>query len=406
VAALIRSGVPARDAAGGHEPGADEERGSGRAWFVPDPETRASILLDAVPGFGPRSFLELIAAHGTAAAGLEAARRRELSNRLPVSLRRRIEQAARDESRFRQLELPRGCRVIPWSSAEYPSGLRRLARPPMVLFAVGPLALENTRTVTIVGTRAATEYGRRTARRLAAELADEGWRIASGLARGIDAAAHRGALEAGGETLGVPGCGFDHVYPAANRELYQSVSKLGLLLSEHPPPVRPAPGLFPRRNRILAALARAVIVVQAGERSGALITVTRALEIDVEVMAVPGPVDHPASRGVNELIRDGAGVATCAADVLSMLGEEPGAYTGSIRACLPAEAPRTVPPRPVSDGDRRSIILSLLASETMHVDELADRAGLDVSRTLALLGTLALEGRVRPVSGGRYRSVS
>ena len=170
-------------------------------------------MLDAIPGLGPRAFQTLLSTHRTAAGVLEAARRDHISPRVDARLRRQLGIASREPGRFERLELPVGCRVIPWTSVDYPEGLRRLARPPLVLFATGPLALDRPETVTIVGTRAATEYGRRTARRIAAELADAGWRVASGIASGIDAAAHRGALEASGESVGVPGCGFDHVYP-------------------------------------------------------------------------------------------------------------------------------------------------------------------------------------------------
>jgi DNA processing protein len=361
-----------------------------------DAESRAAIVLDAVPGLGPRAFLTLIGAHRTATEILDAARRGSLTGGIPETLRKGLIRAAGKEARVPDLALPEGCAVIPFTSPRYPAGLRRLARPPLVLFALGPLLPDQPRTITIVGTRAATDYGRRTAHRLAGELADAGWRVASGIARGIDAAAHRGALEADGETVGVPGCGFDHVYPAAHRSLYRELARRGLLLSEHRPSVPPARGLFPRRNRILAGLARAVVVVQAGERSGALITVARAQEIDVEVLAVPGPVDLPASRGVHELLRDGAGVATSAADVLSMIGEETGAYTGSRRAALPGSGWD-------SDGSE-GVLVSLIGSEPLHVDAIAHGAGLGIPQTLALLGRLSLEGRVRAMPGGRYVS--
>ena len=391
-----------------------------RVSFSPDPETRASIVLDAMPGLGPRALQTLLRTHRTAAGVLEAARRNQISPRVDARLRHRLGIASREPARFQRLELPVGCRVIPWTSVDYPAGLRRLARPPLVLFARGPLALDRPETVTIVGTRAATEYGRRTARRIAAELADAGWRVASGIASGIDAAAHHGALEAGGESVGVPGCGLDHVYPSSNRGLYRDLADRGLLISEHLPSVRPSPGLFPRRNRVLAGLARAVVVVQAGSRSGALITAARASEIGVEVMAVPGPVDLPASHGVNELLRDGAGVATCASDVLSMLGDGPGAYEGSPRAAQPGSTGSSGDPSlfdgtddPVRSGAAAGTeesrdagrLMELLDVEPAHVDLLAGRTGLAVPRVLALLGRLALEGRVQAVGGGRYRAV-
>jgi DNA processing protein len=247
------------------------------------------------------------------------------------------------------------------------------------------------------------------ARRIGAELAQAGWRVASGIARGIDAEAHRGALEADGETVGVPGCGLGHVYPVSNRSLYRELEDRGLLITEFPPTEGPRREHFPRRNRILAGLARAVVVVQAGIRSGALITVDHATHIGVEVLAVPGPADLPASRGVNELLRSGSGLATCADDVLSMLGEAFGAYTGSVRAAVGSQehAVENLSLFPDSESrpeDRR--LLSVLTDGPAHVDTLATEAGLPSPATLALLGRMEVEGRVRGLPGGRYETVS
>ncbi len=171
----------------------------------------------------------------------------------------------------------------------------------------------------------------------------------------------RGALEAGGETVGVPGCGLGHVYPKSNRSLYRDLAGRGLLITEFPPSEGPRREYFPRRNRILAGLARAVVVVQAGIRSGALITVDHANDIGVEVLAVPGPADLPASRGVNELLRDGAGVATSASDVLSLLGEATGAYTGSVRAAVRGWEPEVLTPSRGPAGASRPEDVRLLS---------------------------------------------
>ena len=376
---------------------------------VVDPEGRAAIALASVAGLGPRGILALVEAHGSALSVLDSASQGRLAGTLSPRLRRLASSARLSAANDVTSQLPAGSRVIPYSSSLYPSGLRRLYQPPAVLYALGPLALEQPRTVTIVGTRAATEYGRRMARRIGAELADAGWRVASGIARGIDTEAHRGALEAGGETAGVPGCGLGHVYPVSNRSLYRELADRGLLLTEFSPTEGPRREHFPRRNRILAGIARAVVVVQAGHRSGALITVKHAIDVDVEVLAVPGPADLPASAGVNELLRDGAGLATCAADVLSLLGEATGAYTGSMRAAETspgsqiADLPLFTDALSDSEDGR---LLAALKDGPAHVDALSTESGLPIPATLARLGRLEVEGRIRGLPGGRYETVS
>lgn len=381
-----------------------------------DAEGRAAVALASVPGLGPAGILALVETHGSATSVLEAAGRGRLDRGLPPRLRSLASRARTGVAYDVTSQLPAGSSVVPYSSPRYPSALRRLACPPAVLYALGPLVLDQPRTVTVVGTRAATGYGRRMARRIGAELAQAGWRVASGIARGIDAEAHRGALEAGGETVGVPGCGLGHVYPVSNRSLYRELADRGLLITEFPPSEGPRREHFPRRNRILAGLARAVVVVQAGIRSGALITVDHATHIGVEVLAVPGPADLPASRGVNELLRSGSGLATCADDVLSMLGEAFGAYTGSVRAAVgsqehvrgsQAHAVENLPLFPDSESrseDRR--LLSVLTNGPAHVDTLSTEAGLPIPATLARLGRMEVEGRVRGLPGGRYETVS
>jgi DNA processing protein len=247
------------------------------------------------------------------------------------------------------------------------------------------------------------------ARRIGSELARAGWRVASGIARGIDTEAHLGALEAGGETVGVPGCGLGHVYPVSNRALYRELADRGLLLTEFPPAEGPRREHFPRRNRILAGIARAVVVVQAGSQSGALITVRHANDIGVEVLAVPGPADLPCSAGVHELLREGAGFATCGADVLSFLGEAPGAYTGSARAGVGYGEEEDRSPHPVATaatGSEEDRLLWVLKGGPAHVDTLSVETGLPIPATLARLGRMELDGTVRGLPGGRYETVS
>jgi DNA processing protein len=254
----------------------------------------------------------------------------------------------------------------------------------------------------IVGTRRATEYGRRMAHDLAFDLATEGWAIVSGLAAGIDAAAHRGALAAGGTTIAVLGCGVNHVYPKANRWLYEEIGRCGLLLSEYPPEWTPRKFQFPERNRIIAALCSALVVVQAGERSGALITAGQALNLGREVLAVPGPADQPVSRGVHQLLREGAAVAETALDVLRQV-YGPG-YDGAstVQATL-FDADGGSPSRGTPGSAER--LRGVLAAGPAPVDELARVAGIEVSETLATLCRMEIGGTVRALPGHRFELV-
>lgn len=298
---------------------------------------------------------------------------------------------------------PERARRIRPGDGEYPSRLAHLAVPPQALWARGPLEIPPSRVIGIVGTRRATEYGRRMARDLAFDLAAAGWTIVSGAAIGIDSAAHRGALEAAGKTIAVLGCGIDHDYPARNRELRRAIAETGLLLSEYPPDEPPLKYHFPERNRIIAALSRAVIVVQAGERSGALITAGMALELGREVLAVPGPADQPGSHGVHRLLREGAGLVESATDVVEAI-EGPGAFRGrsdrGIQAVLFDPEDRGAGSREADTP--RAKLERRLASGSARVDELARAAELSVSDTLSELSRLELEGRVRSLPGLRF----
>lgn len=373
----------------------------------PGAEALAALGLVAVSGLGGRRIRALFERHGSFEAALAALRGGVAEVPLPAPTREAAARARRADAGAVTRALPPGARLVAMGEPGYPGELLRLADPPPVLWLHGPLPPGSQRAVCVVGTRRATEYGRRMARRLAAGLAEAGWRIVSGLARGIDAEAHRGALEAGGETVGVPGCGLGHVYPASSRDLYASLRRRGLLLTELPPAERPAPAWFPRRNRILAGLSRAVLVVQAGPRSGALITAREAADIGVDVLAVPGRADLLASEGSNALIRDGAGLVARVADALDALGEvravrdpgDPGAGGGE---------PRGSEARALGScargGDEERLVRGLRAGPR-HVDALARETGIGIAKTLAALGRLEAEGRVRGLPGGRYEEV-
>lgn len=281
-----------------------------------------------------------------------------------------------------------GARVIALGDEAYPDRLRQLVDPPWVLFARGRPALMRRRCVAVVGTRRATSYGEDVTRSVASLLATEGLVVVSGLARGIDSFAHEEALAGG--TIGVLGCGIDVVYPRRNGALQRAIAETGLLLSEFPPGTPPVAHNFPRRNRIIAALADLVLVVEAPEKSGALITVRHALDLGRGVMAVPGLVGRASAAGVNRLVAEGAAVLTEPADVLWELGIEP-----SRRPPTPDSAPPHLRPEAAK-------VWEALHQEAGHVDDLAVRTGLSTAATLHALLELELAGHARDLGGKRY----
>jgi DNA processing protein len=277
--------------------------------------------------------------------------------------------------------------LLPFGSPAYPARIATLPDAAPLLGARGDLALLSLPLVAIVGARAATPYGVGAARRLARQLARVGVGVVSGLAQGVDAAAHRGALEERGATIAVLGCGPDRVYPAHHAGLADEVARRGLLLSELPPGAPPLPHHFPLRNRLISALVEAVVVVEARLRSGSLITAEHAAEQGREVLVVPGPIDAPTSEGTNRLLRDGARVAIDADDVLrAMKRDTPGPAAWA--APIPAEA------RELADS---------LRAEPATRDELAARFGLSAQELSRRLLLLELDGRVREGRDGRLR---
>jgi DNA processing protein len=277
------------------------------------------------------------------------------------------------------------CPSLSRSDARYPPLLRAIHDPPARLWLRGaaPPAILSQPSVAIVGARACSSYGRIVARRLARDCAQAGLVVVSGLARGIDAEAHRGALEATGRTVAVLGCGIDRDYPAAHAELARSVGERGLLVSEYDVGVEPAPWRFPARNRVIAGLSGATVVVEARERSGALITADFALEDGREVMAVPGEITSALSEGTNALLRLGATPVTGAADVLEAFG-------------LALEAPASVEPPIDADGDA---VLGALAAGPLGSDEIARASHLAPGQVAAALVALELAGRVTVEEG-------
>ena len=279
-----------------------------------------------------------------------------------------------------------GLGVITYTDAEFPASLREIPHAPVVLWVAGRVSALSPPVVAIVGSRAASSAGTEVAERLGHDLAAAGVTVVSGLARGCDAAAHRGALAAGGLTIAVLGCGADVVYPAEHRRLYQRIRDTGTIVSELAPGSPPLPAHFPQRNRIISGLARGVVVVEASDRSGSLITAACALEQGRDVMAVPGSTLGSRHRGCHALLRDGARLVETAADVLEELG-----------ITVPGTGGR---PGATPEHDR---LLTLLATEgDGDLDLLAERSGLPVSVLLPRLLALELAGLVRRAPGGRF----
>ena len=338
--------------------------------------TRAGIALSLAPGIGRVRFRELV----DEGEGHEI----ELARAVPASSR----EALLDQADLLVAAAQAcGCEIMVYGLAPYPARLRDLPDPPPVLFVDGHSEwLEGGVIVGIVGTRAATGYGERVAREISAQLARAGALVASGMARGIDGAAHRGALGAGGRSLAVLGTGIDIAYPAAHRAMHAELRERGVVVTEQPPGEKATGGSFPERNRIIAALSDLVIVIEAGRKSGALITATRALELGRVVAAVPGPIDSPQSAGSNELLRDGAQLIASAEDALALAG-----------LTLPPRAPA------IEVGGVERVVWDALDRGALDLDTLASHTALPAREVMAAVTRLELSGAVECALTGEVR---
>ena len=307
-------------------------------------------------------------------------------------------------------------RVLTLQDADYPDRLRNIYDPPCVLYVRGHMpAIDEELAIAVVGTRDCTPYGKSWADKISGQLAAGGAVVVSGLARGIDTAAIRGALRSGGMTVGVLGCGIDVVYPPENGNLYEDVAATGVLISEYPPGSEPKGSHFPERNRIISGLSVGVLVVEAPERSGALKTANHALEQGRDLFAVPGPVGVKESVGCNDLIRQGAGLVTCGWDILR---DYQARFPGKLRCAegrpQPEEnrtaepaadvrkLPRTLDLRKEGLSDDQILILRTLTDEPMLVDDLIDLAEIPARRVLSALTMLEMDEYILQHPGKRY----
>lgn len=321
---------------------------------------------------------------------------RELSDSLEISLA--LAQEATDQRRRIDLDLEfeklsrSGGQILSMLDSDYPGLLKEINSTP-VIFSRGDLIKEYDCAVAIVGSRRASVFGREFAFELAQSLSDMGITIVSGVARGIDSAAHRGALLEKGRTIGVLGCGFDVIYPPENKGLYREIIERGSLISEYAPGTPPLPQNFPARNRIISGLSEGVIIVEASERSGALITADFALEQGREVMVVPGNVRSSISKGCHKLIKQGAYLIDSAEDVIEILGLDRRIGTeGGL------SENRTI----VEVNGEEQTILDFLEWDPKHIDQIAQGVDFDITKVSTLLTILEIKGLVKQDFGSNY----
>lgn len=366
-----------------------------------DPSQNEQDVLDAlrlnlVPGVGPRIQQALCETFGSP-GGVLAVGSHELRQVAGVGpkLARAIVEARQSDRAERELARCRemGVELVLRGSPGYPPMLAEICDPPNVLYCRGALQRRDGLAVAIVGSRRCTLYGRQQAERLAGGLARAGVTIVSGLARGIDAAAHRGALVAGGRTIAVLATGLATVYPPEHAEFADEVVRQGALVSESPLDQQPVPGLFPQRNRIISGLSLGVIIVEATRTSGALHTARHAMEQGREVFAVPGRIDSLASQGCHDLIRDGVTLVRGVDDVLGGLGP--------LMKPVPASDGKTVhAPRELSLNDQERQVLEHISADPRHVDEVLRESALEPSRALSTITVLEMKRLIRRLPGG------
>lgn len=359
-------------------------------------EVLSILRLMAAPRLGRETLRTLLDRYGSGDAALRAVVRGRTG--LPGQIVRAVESAPvqrKAERRAAVLE-QLAARVLLLGRPGYPATFLRVMHPPPVLFCRGRLELLGAMGIAIIGTRRCTPYGADAAKMLAEEVARAGVSVVSGLARGIDAAAHRGALGADGPTVGVLGTGIDVTYPSEHDTLQEAVGERGLLLTEQPPGRPALPHQFPERNRLIAALSKGLVVVEAGRRSGTHKTVEAALDLGVEVMAVPGPIGRPQTVGTHQLIRDGAQLATCGQDIFDAL---------NIR--VPEAKLRPAGPQPgqVVSGPVARRLLEALGGWELPLDDLVQAAGVSMADALPRLLELEVAGRVVRLPGARFAGV-
>lgn len=348
------------------------------------------VDLSLVPGLGPARYRALLAEFGLP-ENIKAASPRQLAGVVPESVAARIRQDDRSapvSAALRWSEQP-GQTIVTLADPDYPQQLLQIPDPPILLYVIGDMRLLGSPSLAVVGSRNATQQGLSNAERFSRTLSEAGLTIVSGLALGIDAAAHRGAISGSGSTIAVVGCGADVIYPMGNEALHAQIAENGAIASEFPLGAPPARENFPRRNRLISGLAKGCLVIEAAIASGSLITARFAAEQGREVFAIPGSIHSPLSKGCHALIKQGAKLVESAQDVLEELGA--GANTH-------VESPN------VSDTEPE--LLQHMGYDPCTIDTIVQRSGLTAEAISAMLLTLELDGKVSRLSGGLYQRIS
>jgi DNA processing protein len=364
------------------------------------------VALALTPGLGPRTAGKLLSEFGTPDAVFHASLTALEAQHIPASVAQAIHSRQPMSAAAKELAQVQaaGCRLLTWDEPEYPSRLREIYDPPTILYIRGNVDLLSRPVISIVGSRRPTPYGNQIAERLARDLADRGIVIASGLARGIDVSAHRGALNSRtGATIGVMGCGIDVVYPKENKKIYEQIEQKGLLISEFPMGTFAAPQNFPIRNRIIAGMALGVVVVEGAQYSGSSITARLAMEFGREVYGVPGNVTEPMSFGPNTLIKQGAKLVTGWEDVVEELPTPVRAELTPVETASSEECTQIVEKSLLPGLHLIYDLLSL--DKTRHIDEIVEESGLNSSEVLANLFDLEMKGLVRQLPGKQFLKV-
>lgn len=373
----------------------------------PTDEQLAWLELKLTQGLGNRSIVRLIERFGSPRAALEAGRDAlaQFSGLRTETLRALVRRQLSGDPRAQWERLTQlGAAMICLGDPDYPENLKNIADPPAVLFVRGTLAVRDLVAIAVVGSRFASPMGLNTTRRLCGDLAKAGVTVVSGLAMGIDTAAHWGAIKGGGRTLAVLGCGLDVAYPRSNTGLKQAIRGCGAVLTELPLGSPPLAAHFPLRNRIISGLALGVVVVEAAQRSGSLITARLALEQGREVFAVPGPAGHERSVGPHRLLKQGAKLVESAEDILEEIRPLIRS-SAAARDTAPIVAPITAPRAPLVPAAEEEDLMKALGNQPCHIDHLCAVCARPVAEVAALLTRMELRGLIRQLAGKYFEKV-
>ena len=357
-------------------------------------DTKFWVGFNHVKGIGPTRIEKLLEYFGSLQDAWQAQPHHLAAAGLNKKLSSQLSQVRKDLCLETVLEdlLENGIRILTWQDPEYPERLRQINQSPYVVYLKGDLIEQDQWSVAVVGTRRPSDYGRQVTETITRSLAEHGITIISGLARGIDGIAHQMALEVGGRTLAVMGSGLEQIYPPEHRDLAQRISLQGGLLSDYSPLTPPDGSNFPPRNRIISALSKAVLVMEAGQKSGASITANYAAEQGREVFAVPGKITSPLSKGSNLLIKMGAHPLLEVQDVLDFLNMKLVARQQVVQRSLPGDP-------------KEAVLYNTVGDEPLHVDEISNQAQLPIEEVISTLAVMELKGMVRKTFGMKYIAV-